>query len=285
MMWSNYHSHCSFCDGRETMEEFAKYAIAKGVRKYGFSSHAPVPFHTNWTMNADDYPDYAAEFQRLKTKYSDRIELFLGLEIDYILDCSNAKSNFFNDLKLDYAIGSIHYLDRLADGNYWTIDGPLDEFDRGLHELFDGDIRRATKRFYEISKLMIEVGGFDILGHCDKITMHGSKYSDFDLKSTWYKNLFGEMLELTKRKGLILEINTKSLTERGMTFPDKHFFNQILDLELPITVNSDCHYPSRVIDGFQAIYAHLKSVGFKNMYQMSNGNFQPFEFDESGLKW
>jgi histidinol-phosphatase (PHP family) len=115
--------------------------------------------------------------------------------------------------------------------------------------------------------------------------MHGSKYSEFDLKSSWYQNLFGEMLELTKRKGLILEINTKSLTERGITFPDKHFYQQILDLEIPITVNSDCHYPSRVIDGFQATYTQLKALGFKHLYQIENGNFQPVEFDETGIKW
>ena len=56
MILSNYHSHSTFCDGRSSMEEFVKFAIAKGVKRYGFSSHAPIPFETPWTMVADDFP-------------------------------------------------------------------------------------------------------------------------------------------------------------------------------------------------------------------------------------
>ncbi|MFZ4581180.1 MAG: histidinol-phosphatase [Paludibacter sp.] len=274
MSWTNYHSHNTFCDGRASMEEFVKYAIAKGVRKYGFSSHAPLPFHTHWTMNAEDYPEYEIEFYRLKEKYKDYIELFLGLEIDYIHGYSNAKSAFFQTITLDYAIGSIHYLDKLADGSYWSIDGPFTDFDKGLNELFDGDIRLATERFYHISNCMIEVGGFDIVGHFDKITLHGSQYTDFDTDALWYRNLVGESLQQVKNKGLILEINTKSLTERGMTFPENNLLQLIHDLQIPITVNSDCHYPSRVIDGFELTYLNLKKVGFKELQQLVDGKWQ-----------
>ncbi len=278
MMWTNYHSHCTFCDGRETMEEFVKYAIAKGVSKYGFSSHAPVPFHTSWTMKADDFSDYEAEFYRLKEKYADRIELYLGLEIDYIENCTNAHSDFFKDKKLDYAIGSIHYLDKLADGTFWSIDGPFDEFQRGVNELFGGDIRLATERFYHISNLMIEKGGFDIIGHFDKITLHGSRYSNFDMGSVWYRNLITKSLELIKNKNLILEVNTKSLIEKGITFPDKRFYGLINQMQIPITINSDCHNPSRVIDGFQETYNELKKAGFNETYQLIDTIWQPVKF-------
>ena len=84
MYWSNYHSHSTFCDGRSSMEDFVKYAIAKGLKKYGFSSHAPLPFSTFWNMNLDDLPEYQMEFYRLKEKYASKIELYIGLELDYI---------------------------------------------------------------------------------------------------------------------------------------------------------------------------------------------------------
>ena len=113
MYWSNYHSHCTFCDGRSSMEEFVHFAIAKGLRKYGFSSHAPLPFLTKWTMLEDDFPDYEKEFYRLKEKYKNEIELYLGLEVDYIHGCSDISNDFFKYKKLDYTIGSSHYLDRL----------------------------------------------------------------------------------------------------------------------------------------------------------------------------
>ena len=160
MYWSNYHSHCSFCDGRSTMEEFVKFAIQKGVKKYGFSSHAPLPFLTTWTMKSDDFDDYQTEFYRLKEKYKDKIELYFGLEVDYIDNCSSIENEFFKNKSFDYIIGSVHYLDKLNETDYWSIDGSFDEFDTGLKKLFSGDIRQATERFYEISVKMIEKGGF-----------------------------------------------------------------------------------------------------------------------------
>ena len=43
MNLTNYHSHCSFCDGQAPAEEFVKSAISAGFTAYGISSHAPLP--------------------------------------------------------------------------------------------------------------------------------------------------------------------------------------------------------------------------------------------------
>ena len=34
MQLSNYHSHCTFCDGRSTPEDFVKFAISHGCLLY-----------------------------------------------------------------------------------------------------------------------------------------------------------------------------------------------------------------------------------------------------------
>ena len=65
MQLSNYHSHCTFCDGRSTPEDFVKFAISHGFRAYGFSSHSPLPFETFWNMSKNDMPEYLAEIDRL----------------------------------------------------------------------------------------------------------------------------------------------------------------------------------------------------------------------------
>ena len=81
---TNYHSHCLYCDGRANMEDFIRFAISEGFTSYGISSHAPLPFSTAWTMEWDRMEDYLSEFFRLKKKYADKIELAIGLEIDYL---------------------------------------------------------------------------------------------------------------------------------------------------------------------------------------------------------
>ena len=283
MYWSNYHSHSLFCDGRGSMEDFVKFAIAKRVRKYGFSSHAPLPFLTKWTMLEDDFADYEQEFERLKAKYENYIQLYLGLEVDYIHECSDVRAPFFKDKTFNYLIGSVHYLDKMANGEYWTIDGDFAGFDRGLKSLYGGDIRVATKRFFEISTLMIQLGGFNIVGHVDKIAMHSSNYHHFNISDDWYEKLMGEMLQSIKDKGMILEINTKSLHEKGITYPDSHFFPLINELNIPIIVSSDCHFPTNVIDGFAPTYRALKQAGFQTIYQQIAGRWEAVKFNEKGL--
>ena len=270
---SNYHSHSIFCDGRSPMEDFVRFAIAKGVTKYGFSSHAPLPFHTSWNMNLDDLPYYKQEFYRLKEKYASEIELFLGLEVDYIQDVFDAGSNLYDTSDFDYKIGSVHYLDPMPEGGFFSVDGKLYNFQIKMNEIYRGDIRIVTERFFEISSNMVQKGGFDIVGHVDKISQNGMKCSGFDITQKWYRNLVTDLLYMIKDKGLMLEINTKSFPELGITYPDVQFFPVIRELGIPILVNSDCHYPDKISDGFGPVYELLMKAGFQSKMELTGNGW------------
>ena len=120
---TNYHSHCLYCDGRANMEDFIRFAISEGFSSYGISSHAPLPFSTAWTMEWDRMDDYLSEFSRLKEKYADKIELAIGLEIDYLNEESHPAIPRFQELPLDYRIGSVHML-YSPQGKVVDIDNP-----------------------------------------------------------------------------------------------------------------------------------------------------------------
>ena len=164
----------------------------------------------------------------------------------------------------NYFIYSKHYLDCLGGNNYWSIDGPFDEFENGLNTLFDGDIEAGTRRFFEFSGLMIEKGGFDVVGHVDKITYHGRKYSGFDITKPGYKKLMIKLLEQIKAQHMILEINTKSLADHGITYPHQTFYETIARMEIPLMVNSDCHYPTNITAGFDETYKALHKAGVRH---------------------
>ena len=54
--------------------------------------------------------DYLSEFSRLQGKYADKIELAIGLEIVYLNKESHPAIPRFQQLPLDYRIGSVHML-------------------------------------------------------------------------------------------------------------------------------------------------------------------------------
>jgi len=279
MFLSNYHSHCNFCDGRSSMEEFVHFAIAKGLKRYGFSSHAPLPFDTFWNMRADDLPEYKAEFRRLKEKYAGQIELFLGLEMDYIHEVFEVQDAFYPVDDLDYLIGSVHYLDRLPDGSFMSIDGSFSKFNYGLQTGYEGDVWALVDLFFEASRAMVSKGGFQLVGHMDKIALNASKCPEFSIRDPRYLTLVGDLLTLIKEQKMIVEINTKSLVGKGFAYPDVQFFPLLKELGIPVTVNSDCHYPTNLLDGFAPAYQALKAAGITTVHQLIDGTWQPVEWE------
>lgn len=277
MQLSNYHSHCTFCDGRSIPEDFIKFAISHGFRAYGFSSHSPLPFETFWNMSKDDMPDYLTEIERLKNKYDGQLEIYVGLEIDYLDTTYNASIPYFRQLPLDYRIGSIHFLplsSELVEKNMVCIDGSFREYAHSVNRYFEGDIRLLVKRFFDSTFQMIEAGGIDIVGHLDKIYMNGRKFADFSFDERWYQEPFLACLDLIAEKGLMVEINTKNLLRKQELYPHYLFLTHLRKRKIPVMVNSDCHYPDLVNDGRGEAFALLKDAGFSTTRELVKGHWE-----------
>jgi histidinol-phosphatase (PHP family) len=255
------------------MEQFVRYAVAKGLRAYGVSSHAPVSFNTRWAMHYDDFPEYLQEFYRLKKKYSAEMELYVGLELDYLPEEKDAAFRLYENEPLDYRIGAIHYIDNLPTGQKWNIDGDPQLFYMVCELLYDGDIRRLVKRYFEQLCRMISSARFDIVAHLDKVAYNAAQFRDFDSTASWYTDLITETLKLVKEKDLIVEINTKSVASRGVTFPNRQFYPLMRKMKIPVMVNSDCHYPDGVITGMKHTYEALGEAGFRTVRILKGGKF------------
>ena len=256
------------------METFIRFAIAKNLNYYGISSHAPVPFPNRWAMKKEDIDEYRQEFFRLQEKYKSQIDLYLGLEVDYIPGIASVKDDVVQNQKWDYLISSIHHLGQFPNGNFWNVDGSFNSFKKGLDSIFSGDIFSATKTFYRYTCEMIELGGFDMIGHIDKIAVNGRKIPGFNISDKWYDDLIQETFQLLAEKEIIVEINTKSFYEKGVVFPDIQYFKQLHQLGIPVMVNSDCHYPDKIIDGFMEMYKLLREAGFKTLRILKDGEWR-----------
>ena len=144
---TNYHTHSLYCDGSASIEDFVKEAIRQGFSSYGVSSHSPIPFDTCWNMNRGDLPAYLDEVHFIKKKYEGRIEIYCGLEIDYLGAEYNPSSPFFQELPLDYRIGSVHFLK--TEEGYVDIDTATEQFKETVFRYFDGNIRILVEKYYD----------------------------------------------------------------------------------------------------------------------------------------
>ena len=269
---SNYHSHSLYCDGRAGMEDFVRFALSRGFTSYGFSSHAPLPFPTAWTMEWDRMDDYLAEFRRLKEKYAGRIELYLGLEIDYLNEESHPAAECFRRLPLDYRIGSVHLLCD-AEGRVVDADLSADKFRRMVDEHFQGDVERVVRQYYERSWRMVELGGFDIVGHADKVHYNANCYRPGLIDEPWYDRLVRNYFTEIARRGYQMEINTKAYGELGVFYPDERYFPLLRELGIRVQVNSDAHYPERIASGMAEAYRALRRAGFTSVMRLRGGQW------------
>ena len=231
MNLTNYHSHCSFCDGRAPFEEFVKEAISQGFYSYGVSSHAPLPFPTQWTMEWEQMEAYLDEFKNLRSKYADEIELYVGLEIDYLNEESNPSVARFTELPLDYRIGSVHLLYDAA-GEVVDIDCSPAVFKERVDRHFNGDVLRVVRMYFDRLFRMVELGGFDILGHADKMHYNASCYHPGLLDEPWYEALMKDYFSLVASRGYLVEINTKAYDSLGTFYPNSRYWELMKEYQI-----------------------------------------------------
>jgi len=260
-----FHSHTEFCDGRAQMEAFAREAVSRQFTHYGFTPHSPVPIVSPCNMTMDNVPRYFAEADRIKRTYGNRCRFYAGMEIDYLGKEWGPASEYFRTLPLDYAIGSVHFIPS-QEGKYVDIDGHYDSFRRKMENEFHNDIRYVVETFYSRSHSMLDAGGFDIVGHLDKIGHNAGHYREGIEEEAWYRTLVDDLVDhiieinRTSARPLTVEINTKAKKEHNRIFPAERHIPRLMQAGVPLIVNSDAHVPA-FIDASRDYAFSLLGIG------------------------
>jgi len=254
-----FHSHTEFCDGRAQMEAFAREAVSRGFSHYGFSPHSPVPIVSPCNMHRDKVPVYLAEVDRIRKEYGDSVMFFAGMEVDYLGEEWGPSDKYFQDLPLDYTIGSVHFIPSQK-GILVDIDGRFESFVRKMKDFFNGDIRYVVETFYSQSIKMVEAGGFDIIGHLDKVGHNASHYCPGIEDESWYRSLADELVDRVIASGVAVELNTKAKAEHGRFFPSYRLLKRLVKAGVPILVNSDAHVPALIDASRDEAFKLLSSI-------------------------
>ena len=83
MIFSDFHIHTTFSDGKNSPEEMVKSAIKLGIKNIGFSDHSYTFFDESYCMLKEDKQNYLKTISELKSKYSKEINIYCVFDIDF----------------------------------------------------------------------------------------------------------------------------------------------------------------------------------------------------------
>ena len=238
------HNHTTRCNHAEgTVEEYVERAIDLGINIYGFSEHAPMDFDEGYRLSFEEMDAYKNDILSAKEKYKDRIEILLGYEVDWL---SGHMDERVLGAKVDYLIGSVHFIDK------WSFDNP--EFIGGWKER---DIDEIWKAYFEATEAMAKSGKFDIVGHLDLIKVF--KY----LPKKDVRLLAKDALRAIKDAGMVLELNTAGYRKPvGELYPSKALLEEAYEMGIPITFSSDAHAVDQIGFRYEDAVSVAKEVGY-----------------------
>lgn len=261
-MLANFHTHSTFCDGKNTPEEVVLSAIEKGFDAIGFSSHGFTPFDLRYCMKNTD--GYIKEIRNLKEKYKGKIQVYLGIEEDAF--SPQNRGDF------DYIIGSSHYFN--IGEKYFPIDSNYDYFKKCL-EAFNYDAITLTNTYYQSFCAYINSRKPDIIGHFDLIT----KFDELD-KSLFLENAeYNKLAEFYTLEALksqsIFEFNTGAISRgfRKNGYPNENLLYVLKKHDARLILASDSHNIDTLDFGFKEAEKYLKDVGFTRLTTIYNGEF------------
>lgn len=272
---TNYHCHTEFCDGQSSALDMANTAWSKDFGVLGFSSHAPLPFSTGWTMEEDRLSEYRAEILRIRELFRGRMEVLLGYEADWYPGKRVPGDAFWQGVERDFLIGSVHFL-IAPDGTEFTVDDKPEKLARVLGVNYLSDSRKLVGDYYAALRALIRHGHFDILGHFDLIRKNNGECKVFSDGDSWYRSEVMATIEELAARPVVVEVNLGGMS-RGRTFtpyPEIWMLKEMRQRNIPVTLCSDAHHSDHLTLFREAGIAAMKQAGYTEAVYLSGGTWQ-----------
>jgi histidinol-phosphatase (PHP family) len=261
------HTHTFFCDGLDDIETCCLTAYRKGLASIGFSAHAPISsktgFQSSWNLSEEKLPFYLDEVRAAKKRWEGKLPVYLGLEVDFVENMMGPADRDFQDMNLDYIIGSVHFL-LPPGGEPFTVDDSAEIVDRAVKESFGGSAQAMAEAYYDAVEAMIRAGGFDLLGHPDLVKKNNSGGRLFSEEDESYRRKTANVAALMAGTGLAAEINTGGINRGKITdcYPSLPFLKLFRRQGVPMVINADAHKAGDLDGGYDEARRALCAAGY-----------------------
>ena len=261
----NFHTHSTWCDGTDTPRAMVKGALEKGFSALGFSSHAMFPRdEVPWELTADKIGGYFSEIRALAREFKPRIEIYCGVEAEFVPGAASPDRSVYAAHKPDYIIGSVHFV-TAPDGARIPVDDTPEDFFAGLRDHFGGSPEAFATEYFRLVRQMAAECDFDIVGHADLLRKYNAKHPWLDENAPWYLRQLEETADALAASGKIVEINTGAIARGWLddAYPSPRFRAALRARGARFVLSSDAHAASALDCAFDRFAGGENFVRFR----------------------
>jgi histidinol-phosphatase (PHP family) len=193
------------------------------------------------------------EIDRLRERNPDlRIRAGIELDNDPIHSAAGRKWIEKHWDKLDFVLGSVHFLDR--------DDQMFDSVPDGAEQFEGHDVDAIYADYLRRVREMAATGLIDCLAHLDLIKIHGHR------PGAEIEAIVNETLDFIRARNLAIELSTAGWRKPvNELYPSNRIIELAKEKQIPFTIASDAHSHAQLGDNYPRLAEKMASFGIRRI--------------------
>ncbi|MBO5851388.1 MAG: histidinol-phosphatase HisJ family protein [Clostridia bacterium] len=253
------HNHTIYShDGHSTVNEIIESAIEKNMKAVALTDHIDMLLFEERNIYENAKSCYA-DFLKAKEKYDGKIKILMGAEMGEEIFEPEKAQKIRNIGEFDVFLASCHFVKSFGyEYDVCYADVPMWSHNK---------INRFLNDYFDILLKTVKETDFDVLSHLDYPLRYANAIYKKDYDTTKHDSVIKEILKIVAKKGKALEVNTKNGDDMGVFLPSTYYLNMFNEVGGKyVTLGSDAHFASRLLNGIEKGKKLLKDCGFDDYY-------------------
>jgi histidinol-phosphatase (PHP family) len=250
-LFSDYHTHPQ----GHRVQRYTPVLLqpwADSARKFGLTDIAFTD-HDRYHAGID-----FDEIDRLRERNPDlRIRAGIELDNDPIHSAAGRKWIEKHRDKLDFVLGSVHFLDR--------DDQMFDSVPDGAEQFEGHDIDAIYADYLRRVRDIAATGLIDCLAHLDLIKIHGHR------PRAEIRAIFNETLDFIRARNLAIELSTAGWRKPvNELYPGDQIIELAIEKQIPFTIASDAHSHAQLGHNYPRLAEKMAAFGVRQISIFEN---------------
>ena len=226
-----FHVHTHRCKHASLASDFeyVEKAMELGAKRIVFTDHAPFPDNPFGNrMLIEELPEYISSISNLKKEYKKSIEVYCGLEIEYL----PSFEKYYLELKKNEGIALL------------TLGQHFYEYERGKYSFEDEDNTKEFKGLCQAMVSGINTGLFDVVAHPDRAFRRCKQLGKSEME------LAQDVIRAASENGVYLEKNYSSMHKENQY---REEFWTLLPPKAMVIYGLDAHSIMEMEEGYEFV--------------------------------